>query len=162
MFQECMLFSMQRLALQEKVAMALGNQTSLDADLQPMAMGNQTSLDADLQIAPDANESILSPVKMLICDDDEANVNEPISLPAEDADVEIAPHHNPFFKTKLLNWNWDDVIVVPCDDDEAHLEEDISTSVNTQVHVKTRKHVYALIDESDSDDEPYWSNAFLF
>nr|GEZ61613.1 hypothetical protein [Tanacetum cinerariifolium] len=89
-----------------------------------MALGNQTSLDADLQIAPDANESIHSPVKMLI-------------------------------------WNWDDVIVIPSDDDEAHLEEDISTSVNTQVHVKTRKRVYALIDESDSDDEPYWSNAFF-
>nr|GEY70800.1 hypothetical protein [Tanacetum cinerariifolium] len=79
-------------------------------------------------------------------DDDEANVNEPIPLPVEDANVE----------------NWDNVIVVPSDDDKAHAEEDISTSVNTQVHVKTRKRVYALIDESDSDDEPYWSDAFLF
>ncbi|GJW54114.1 hypothetical protein Tco_0098199 [Tanacetum coccineum] len=46
------------------------------------------------------------------------NVNEPMALPVEDADVEIAPHHNPFFSPKLLNWNWDDVIVVPSDDDE--------------------------------------------
>nr|GFA45369.1 hypothetical protein [Tanacetum cinerariifolium] len=77
-------------------------------------------------------------------DDDEANVNKPIPLPVKDADVE------------------DDVIVVPSDDDKAHAEEDIFTSVNTQVHVKTRKRVYVLIDESDSDDEPYCSNAFLF
>nr|GFA91428.1 hypothetical protein [Tanacetum cinerariifolium] len=89
-------------------------------------------------------------------------MNEPISLPVEDVDVKIAPHHNPFFNPNLLNWNWDDIIVVASDDDKAHAEEDISTSVNTQVHVKTRKRVYALIDESDSDDEPYWSNAFFF
>ncbi|GKC26314.1 hypothetical protein Tco_1033608, partial [Tanacetum coccineum] len=66
----------------------------------------------------------------------------------------IAPHHNPFFNPTLLNWNWDDVIVVPSDDDEGHAEEDIYTSVNTQVHVKNRKRVFALIDERGSDDEP--------
>ncbi|GJZ67793.1 hypothetical protein Tco_0631033 [Tanacetum coccineum] len=119
-------------------AIALGNQTSLDADLQPMALGNQTSLDADLQIAPDMNEPIPSPIEdanlialhpntflnptllnwnwddviVIPSDDDEANVNEPIPLPVEDANVEIAPHHNLFFNPKLLNWNWDDVIIV--------------------------------------------------
>nr|GEZ81816.1 hypothetical protein [Tanacetum cinerariifolium] len=103
------------------------------------------------------NSVILIPI-----DDDEANVNEPIPLPVEDTDVEIAPHHNPFFNLKLLNWNLDDVIVILSDDDEPRTEEDIYTSVNTQVHVKNRKRVFALIDESDSDDEPYWSNVFLF
>nr|GEU93540.1 hypothetical protein [Tanacetum cinerariifolium] len=145
----------------------------------------QTSLHADLQVVADANEPIPSPVEdvdlvrphlmfnpllnwnwddviVIPSDDDEANVNEPIPLPVEDADVEIAPHHNPFFNPNLLIWNWDDVIVVPSDDDKAHAKEDISTFINTQVHVKTRKRIYALIDESDSDDGPYWSNAFLF
>nr|GEX52547.1 hypothetical protein [Tanacetum cinerariifolium] len=153
-----------------------------------MALENQTSLDANLQTATDANEPIPSPVEdadliashpnnffnptllnwnwddviVIPSDDDEANVNEPIPLPVEDADVEIAPHHNPFFNPKLLNWNWDDVIVVPSDDDKDHAEEDISTSVNTQVHVKTRKRIYALIDESDSDDESTNLRAVLF
>ncbi|GJW35992.1 hypothetical protein Tco_0058912 [Tanacetum coccineum] len=189
-----------------RLSMALGNKKSVDdAAFEP-------SLDAHLQIAPNANKpnplSIedvdLDEVILIPSDDDEGNVNEPIALPVEDADVEIAPHHNHFFKPKLLNWNWDDVIivpsnddepislpvedvdveiaphhnpffnpkllnwnwdeviVVPSDDDEGHAEEDISTFVNTQVHVKNRKRVFALIDESDSDDEPYWSNAFLF
>nr|GFB88394.1 hypothetical protein [Tanacetum cinerariifolium] len=149
-----------------------------------MALGNQTSLDVDLHIAADTNEPIPSPVEdvdliasypntffntallnwnwddviAIPSDDGEANVKEPIPLPVEDADVEIAPHHNPFFNPKLLNWNWDNVIVIPSDDDKAHAKEDICTSANTQVHVKTRKRVCALIDESDSDDEPYWSN----
>nr|GEZ73011.1 hypothetical protein [Tanacetum cinerariifolium] len=101
-------------------------------------------------------------VILISSDDDKTNVNEPIALPVEDADVEIALHHNPFLNPKLLNSYWDDVIVDPSDDDEGHAEEDIYTSVNTQVHVQNRKHVFALIDESDSDDEPYWSNAFLF
>nr|GEV26216.1 hypothetical protein [Tanacetum cinerariifolium] len=87
--------------------------------VKAMALGNQTSLDADLQIAADANKPIPSPVEdadwddviVIPSNDDEANVNEPIPLPVEDADVEIAPHHNPFFNPKLLNWNWDDVII---------------------------------------------------
>nr|GFA44942.1 hypothetical protein [Tanacetum cinerariifolium] len=97
--------------------------------VKAMALGNQTSLDADLQIAADANKTIPSPVEdadwiashpntffnpallnwnwddviVIPSNDDEANVNEPIPLPVEDADVEIAPHHNPFFNLKLLN-----------------------------------------------------------
>nr|GEX17752.1 hypothetical protein [Tanacetum cinerariifolium] len=120
--------------------------------------------DADL-IAPHSN-TFCSPslvnwnwdeVILISSDDDETNVNEPIALPVEDdADVEIALHHNPFLNPKLLNSYWDDVVVVPSDDDEGHAEEDIYTSVNTQVHVQNRKRVFALIDESDSDDEPYW------
>ncbi|GKF20505.1 hypothetical protein Tco_0069143 [Tanacetum coccineum] len=74
----------------------------------------------------------------------------------------IAPQPNTFFNPSLVNWNWDEVILIPSDDDEPRAEEDIYTSVNTQVHVKNRKRVFALIDESDSDDEPYWSNTFLF
>ncbi|GJU48843.1 hypothetical protein Tco_1218398 [Tanacetum coccineum] len=146
------------------MALSNGNKKSVDdTAFEPMALGNQTSLDADLLIAPDANEPNPSPVEdddliaphpntffnpalvnwnwddviVIPSDDDEASVNEPIPLPVEDADVE------------------DDVIVVPSDDDEVHEEEYISTSVNTQVHVKNRKHVFALIDESDSDDEPH-------
>nr|GFA88756.1 hypothetical protein [Tanacetum cinerariifolium] len=104
-------------------------------------------------------------------DDDEANVNKPIPLPVEDADVEVILSSTQLYLTdpKLLHiiilsstQSYLTGIVVPSDDDKAHAEEDISTSINTQVHVKTRKRVYALIDESDSDDEPYWSNAFLF
>ncbi|GJT26324.1 hypothetical protein Tco_0906599, partial [Tanacetum coccineum] len=95
------------------------------------------SLDAHLQIAPDANKPNPSPVEdvdliaphpntfcnpslvnwnwdeviLIPSDDNEANVNEPIALPIEDAD--IAPHHNPFFNPKLLNWNWDDPSSAP-------------------------------------------------
>nr|GFA22000.1 hypothetical protein [Tanacetum cinerariifolium] len=64
-----------------------------------MALGNQTSPDADLQIAADVNDAdsvrprlILNwnwdDVIVIPSDDDEANVNEPIPLPVEDADVE--------------------------------------------------------------------------
>nr|GEX65436.1 hypothetical protein [Tanacetum cinerariifolium] len=60
-----------------------------------MALGNQTSPDADLHIA--------------------ADVNEPIPSPVEDADC--------------LNWNWDDVIVIPSDDDEANVNEPIPLPV---------------------------------
>nr|GEV88461.1 hypothetical protein [Tanacetum cinerariifolium] len=165
--------------------------------------------DADL-IAPHSN-TFCNPslvnwnwdeIILISSDDDETNVKEPIALPVEDADVEIALqrnpflnpkllnsywddiifvpsdddegqaeediytsialHHNPFLNPKLLNSYWDDVIVVPSDDDEGHTEEDIYTSVNTQVHVQNRKRAFALIDESYSDDEPYWLNAFLF
>nr|GEX05084.1 hypothetical protein [Tanacetum cinerariifolium] len=52
--------------------------------------------------------------------------------PSLDAHLQIAPHHNPFFNLKLLNWNLDDVIVILSDDDEPRTEEDIYTSVNTQ------------------------------
>nr|GFB53984.1 hypothetical protein [Tanacetum cinerariifolium] len=112
--------------------------------------------DADL-IAPHSN-TFCNPslvnwswdeVILISSDDDETNVDEPIALPVEDADID------------LLNSYWDDVIVDPSDD-EGHAKEDIYTSVNTQVHVQNRKRVLVLIDESDSDDEPYWSNAFLF
>nr|GEY58573.1 nucleotide-binding alpha-beta plait domain-containing protein [Tanacetum cinerariifolium] len=125
--------------------MALGNETSLDADLHIVAGVNEPipspTKDADL-IAADANEPIPSPAEDADLDDvivipsdyDEANVNKPIPLPVEDADVEIAPHHNPFFNPKLFNRKWDDVIVVPSDDDKAYAEEDISTFVNTQAH----------------------------
>ncbi|GJW33980.1 hypothetical protein Tco_0054012 [Tanacetum coccineum] len=69
-----------------------------------------------------------------------------------------APHHN------LMNWNWDDVIVIPSDneaddvivissDDEA---DDVivipsdDEADEKPVSVIGRKRVYALIDESDS------------
>nr|GFA08100.1 hypothetical protein [Tanacetum cinerariifolium] len=68
----------------------------------------QTSLHADLQIAADANEPIPSPV--------------------EDADL-IASHPNTFFNPALLNWNWDDVIVIPSYDDEANVKEPIPLPV---------------------------------
>ncbi|GKB51356.1 hypothetical protein Tco_0902109 [Tanacetum coccineum] len=47
------------------------------------------------------------------------------------------------------------VIVIPSDDEVDEKE------VKTPVSVIGRKCVYALIDESDNDEE-YWSNAFLF
>ncbi|GKF78201.1 hypothetical protein Tco_0230671, partial [Tanacetum coccineum] len=42
---------------------------------------------------------------------EDADANETILSPVEDADLEIAPHPNPLFNLTLLNWNWDDVIV---------------------------------------------------
>nr|GEY02395.1 hypothetical protein [Tanacetum cinerariifolium] len=146
-----------------------------------LSNGNKKSVDdAAFEISPNTNKPNPSPVKdadlpntffnpslvnsnwdeviLIPSDDDEANVNEPIPLLVEDAGVEIRF----MFKRLLLNSNWDDVIVVPSDDDEPRAEEDIYTSVNTQVHMKNRKRVFALIDESNSDDEPYWLNAFLF
>nr|GEX80839.1 ribonuclease H-like domain-containing protein [Tanacetum cinerariifolium] len=53
---------------------------------------------------------------------EDAHANEPIpSL--------IAPHPNPLFNPTLLNWNWDDVIVIPSDDDEADVNELIPSPV---------------------------------
>ncbi|GKE18635.1 hypothetical protein Tco_1426212 [Tanacetum coccineum] len=163
--------------------MSLGNQRNIDTDANPFIKPtlldwNQDEVivipsddyesgvnkpipapveDADVEfssISPD----IVFEVIVIPSDDDESGANEPIPAPVEDVDVEIAPHPNHFFNPHLLNWNWDDVIVIPSDDDEPDAKEEISTPVN----VLGRKRVYALIDESDSDDEPYRSNAFLF
>ena len=30
----------------------------------------------------------------------------------------LAPHPNPFFNPKLINWNWDDVIIISSDDED--------------------------------------------
>ncbi|GKA14249.1 ABC transporter A, ABCA [Tanacetum coccineum] len=49
--------------------------------------------------------------------------------------------------------HWDDVIVNSSDEEPKMPAKRVS--------VKSRKRVFALIDESDSDEE-YWSNAFLF
>ncbi|GKB40210.1 hypothetical protein Tco_0885152 [Tanacetum coccineum] len=79
----------------------------------------------------------------------------------EDDEHAVAPHHN------LMNWNWDDVIVIPSDnetddvivipsDDEADDVIVISSDDEADekpVSVIGRKRVYALIDESDSDEE---------
>ncbi|GJS81990.1 retrotransposon protein, putative, ty1-copia subclass [Tanacetum coccineum] len=67
------------------------------------------SLDAYLQIAPDANKPNPSPV--------------------EDADL-IAPHPNTFCNPSLVNWNWDEVILIPSDDDEANVNEPIALPQN--------------------------------
>ncbi|GKC74032.1 hypothetical protein Tco_1119915 [Tanacetum coccineum] len=48
---------------------------------------------------------------------------------------------------------WDDVIVISSDEEPKMPAKKVS--------VKSRKHVFALVDESDSDDD-CWSNAFLF
>ncbi|GKD55381.1 hypothetical protein Tco_1288768, partial [Tanacetum coccineum] len=65
-------------------------------------------LDAHLQIAPDANK--------------------PNPLPVEDADL-IAPHPNTFCNRSLVNWNWDEVILIPSDDDEANVNEPIALPI---------------------------------
>ncbi|GKE65756.1 hypothetical protein Tco_1519917 [Tanacetum coccineum] len=57
----------------------------------------------------------------------------------EDDDVPVVP--------------WDDVIVISSDE-----ELEMSTK---KVSVKSMKRFFALVDESDSDDD-CWSNAFLF
>ncbi|GJX90575.1 hypothetical protein Tco_0343901 [Tanacetum coccineum] len=91
-----------------QLSMAFGNKKNVDdAAFEPI-------LDAHLQIAPDANKPNPSPIEdadlvaphantscnpslvkwnldeviLIPSDDDEANVNEPIALPSEDADVE--------------------------------------------------------------------------
>nr|GEV97394.1 hypothetical protein [Tanacetum cinerariifolium] len=76
-----------------------------------MALENQTSLDVDLQIAADANEPIPSPIEV-------ADLVRPRLM------------FNP-----LLNWNWDDVIVIPSDDDEANVNEPIPLPVE-DAHVE--------------------------
>ncbi|GJT07896.1 hypothetical protein Tco_0842358 [Tanacetum coccineum] len=48
---------------------------------------------------------------------------------------------------------WDDVIVISSDEEPEMPAKKVS--------VKSRKRVFALVDESDSDDD-CWSNAFLF
>ncbi|GKD17432.1 hypothetical protein Tco_1206590 [Tanacetum coccineum] len=61
------------------------------------------------------------------------------------------------------------IILISSDDEddaaphiiEADEKAEIPAFLDTQVTVKSRKRVFALIDESDSDEE-YWSNAFLF
>nr|GEZ15579.1 hypothetical protein [Tanacetum cinerariifolium] len=114
--------------------MALGNQASLDANLQPMAQGNQTSLDVDLQIAPDANEPIPSPVE-------DADLARPRLISNRcvlvffchnlfnHCTLQIDPHPNTFFNPALHNLNWDDVIFIPSDDDEANVNEPIPLPV---------------------------------
>ncbi|GJX80818.1 hypothetical protein Tco_0328967 [Tanacetum coccineum] len=44
-------------------------------------------------------------------------------------DLEVASHPNIFFNPKLINWNWDDVIVIPSDDDEADDQDEIQEPV---------------------------------
>ncbi|GKG62217.1 hypothetical protein Tco_0632121, partial [Tanacetum coccineum] len=51
----------------------------------------------------------------------------------------------------------DDVIVISSDDEY----EVAPTPVDTQVKVKSKKRIFSLIDESDSDEE-CWPYAFLF
>nr|GEY85919.1 hypothetical protein [Tanacetum cinerariifolium] len=84
------------------------------------------------------NDDAVAPDIILISSDDD-----------EDEKDDVGPHPN------LINWNWDDVIVILSDD-----EADAKT-IDTQVSVIGRKRVYALNDESDNDEE-YWLNAFLF
>ncbi|GJY41038.1 hypothetical protein Tco_0428308 [Tanacetum coccineum] len=80
-----------------------------DADVEP-------SLDAHLQIAPDVNKLNPSPV-------------EDADLPSLDAHLQIAPHPNTFCNPSLVNWNRDEVILIPSDDDEANVNEPIALPV---------------------------------
>nr|GEZ58852.1 hypothetical protein [Tanacetum cinerariifolium] len=48
---------------------------------------------------------------------------------------------------------WDDVIIISSDEEPEMPAKKVS--------MKRRKHIFALVDESDSDDD-CWSNAFLF
>nr|GEV04265.1 hypothetical protein [Tanacetum cinerariifolium] len=121
-----------------------------------LGYGNKRSVDdAAFEIAPDTNEPNPSPVEDadLIAPQPNTffnpslvnwNWDEVILIPSDDDEANIAPYHNPFFNPKLLKWNKDNVIVVPSNDDEPRAEEDIYTSVNTQVHMKNRKRVFAL------------------
>nr|GEY44599.1 hypothetical protein [Tanacetum cinerariifolium] len=72
----------------------------------------EPSLDAHLQdsdcVAPDANK----PNPSLV----------------EDADL-IAPHSNTFCNPSLVNWNWDEVILISSDDDETNVNEPITLPV---------------------------------
>nr|GEV87865.1 hypothetical protein [Tanacetum cinerariifolium] len=72
-----------------------------------MALGNDNKKsvdDAAFEIAPDTNEPNPSTV--------------------EDADLP-----NTFFNPSLVNWNWDEVILIPSDDDEANVNEPIPLPV---------------------------------
>ena len=58
-------------------------------------------------------------------------------------------HPNPFFNPNLINWNWDDVIVISSDDEDDGEEEPIpSPTVVSQVFVPGRKRVYCLVHVS--------------
>nr|GEU35586.1 hypothetical protein [Tanacetum cinerariifolium] len=67
-----------------------------------MMLLSSQAFDAHLQIAPDTNE--------------------PNSSHVEDADL-TASQPNTFFNPSLVNWNWDEVILIPSDDDEANVNE---------------------------------------
>ncbi|GJX74126.1 hypothetical protein Tco_0312721 [Tanacetum coccineum] len=116
--------------------MALGNKKSVDDaafeirlmfSRLAMALGNQASR---IQWHWEIKKAFMLICKfvsnLLIAPD----ANEPITSPVEDADL-IAPHPNTFFKPALLNWNWDDVIVIPSDDDEAN--ENSNTNINSYI-----------------------------
>nr|GEZ83403.1 hypothetical protein [Tanacetum cinerariifolium] len=41
----------------------------------------------------------------------------------------IAPHSNTFCNPSLVNWNWDEVILISSDDDETNVNEPIALPV---------------------------------
>ncbi|GKA77396.1 ribonuclease H-like domain-containing protein [Tanacetum coccineum] len=82
-----------------------------------MTLGNKKTVDdAAFEIAPDANKPNPSPV-------------EDADLPSLDAHLQIAPHPNTFCNPSLVNWNWDEVILILSDDDEANVNEPIALPI---------------------------------
>ncbi|GKC41759.1 hypothetical protein Tco_1059481 [Tanacetum coccineum] len=77
-------------------------------------------------------------MKNILTDEEYSSDDEKYGIPEDDV-VLVVP--------------WDDVIVISSDE-----EPEMPTK---KVSVKSRKRVFALVDESDSDDD-CWSNAFLF
>nr|GEV52457.1 hypothetical protein [Tanacetum cinerariifolium] len=80
-------------------------------------------------------------------EDDDDDVVIVVSSDDEDADLIVISSDD----------EDDDVIFISSDD----VEDVAMTLVKSQVPVLSRKRVYSLIDEPNSDEE-YWLNAFLF
>ncbi|GKC90335.1 hypothetical protein Tco_1150984, partial [Tanacetum coccineum] len=49
--------------------------------------------------------------------------------PSLDAHLQIAPHPNTFCNPSLVNWNWDEVILIPSDDNKANVNEPIALPI---------------------------------
>nr|GEV00586.1 hypothetical protein [Tanacetum cinerariifolium] len=81
---------------------------------------------------------VISSDEKYLSDEEYSSDDEKYDIPEDDA-VPVVP--------------WDDVIVISSDEEPEMPMKKVS--------VKSRKRVFALVDESDSDDD-YWSNAFLF
>ncbi|GJW88890.1 hypothetical protein Tco_0164230 [Tanacetum coccineum] len=119
--------------------MTLENKKTINVEAEAETMNhlnpNPTPQQPSLHLIDVENYDASPNIILIASDDDEDD---------EDKEDAAPPHHN------LISWNWDDVIVIPSDDE----------ADEKPVSVIGRKRVYALIDESDSDEE-YWSNAFF-
>ncbi|GKF69644.1 hypothetical protein Tco_0202701 [Tanacetum coccineum] len=65
-------------------------------------------------------------LSMALSNGNKKSVDDAAFEPSLDAHLQIAPHPNTFCNSSLVNWNWDEVILIPSDDDEANVNEPIA------------------------------------